>query len=220
VKQISKIITHAKQYETWINSFGASIQEKYSSSNLFHKDVLYQLLICQEGLCAYTEYRIVSQQKLEKIKNEFVLGKYNNGKRDLPIDIEHFDSRLKIHFGWKWDNLFAVFSLINQKTKRREEQKLNKKGKSVHTIMKPDNTDYNPHDLLMYEPISNMFIPNIYLNKKDQEQVKEMILCLGLNNGFIKTKRIEYFNELIVRDQLGETLIPHQFMTGWDLRKT
>lgn len=218
MKKINKTIKYATAYQKWEKSLGVKKHRKYDSSFRFYKDILFELIICQNGLCAYTEYRLISELEVEKIKKEFTLGRYRGNTIDLDFDIEHFDSSLKEHYGWRWSNLFAVYSLINQKVKRREERKLNNIGKKVHHIMKPDLINYSSKQVLKYNASLNIFIPNSSLNKHEKEQVKEMIICLGLNNGLVRMKREEYYNELDVRKSIGEKIKPHQFITGWELR--
>lgn len=218
MRKISKNKKNATSYFAWEEALGKKKHKKYDSGFKYYKDVLFELIFCQNGLCAYTEFRVLSEGEVSALASEFVGGRYVGNIKDLPLDIEHFDSRLKKNYGWRWSNLFAVDSLVNQKVKRREEDKLIKNGKSVHYIMKPDNPKYDPIRLLCYEPISNMFIPNLTLNAIEKEQVLEMITCLGLNVGFIKMKRAEYYRELDIRKKLGETIKPHQFITGWKMR--
>jgi hypothetical protein len=44
-----------------------------------------------------------------------------------------------------------------------------------------------------------------------------MIICLGLNNGYIKMKRGDYLSELATREKFGETVTPNQFITAWTM---
>jgi len=53
MRKINKEILFATKYKKWIDSEPSF--KKYKSTDTFHKDVLYQLLICQKGLCAYSE---------------------------------------------------------------------------------------------------------------------------------------------------------------------
>jgi hypothetical protein len=219
MKKIDKSKKIASVYHVWLKNLKNKKQPAYDASFRFYKDVLFNLLICQNGLCAYTEIRLLSDEDVKKTQKDFKKGRYTGLLKDFPFDIEHFDSRLKENYGWKWDNLFAVFSVINQKVKRREEQKLLDKGSSVHEILKPDKSAYDPVVLLKYDVIENIFYPNTAnLNATEITEVQEMIICLGLNSGFIKMKRGEYLAELGMRQNFGETVSPHQFITAWNMR--
>jgi hypothetical protein len=219
MQRISKNNRKATEYKKWEASLGKNPHPEYKSTYRFYKDVLFDLILCQGGLCAYTEYRLINKSEIPKIKSKFLKGRFKGDFKDLPIDIEHFDSRLKTKYGWRWSNLFAVYDLINQKVKRREEAKLISKGKSVYSIMKPDSSSYDPKSILQYERNTDLFIPNTKkLDPKEIQQVKEMILCLGLNNGFIKMKRSEYYKELDCKINIGDKVNPQQFITGWKMR--
>jgi uncharacterized protein (TIGR02646 family) len=218
MKKVFKNRRNAVEYFKWERTQGKKKHPEYSASFKHYKAVLAHLILCQSGLCAYTEFRLIKESEVKLIKTEFVKGKYKGEIKDYPIDIEHFDSRLKKDYGWRWSNLFAVYSTINQKVKRREEEKLVTAGKSVHSIMKPDLKAYDAMKLMSYEPISDQFIPNPKISLSEQEKVSEMIICLGLNNAFIKMKRSEYYRELHIRIELGETIKLHQFLTGWQMK--
>ena len=216
MKAISKIIVYANKYKDWEISLGTGSHPPYSASG-YYKGIMAELLIIQGGVCAYTEKRLVEESELDYYKKSFKDGEFNGEIKRMPIDLEHFDSRLKENFGWKWSNFFAVDSNINQKEKRIEENKLIKAGKSVHDLMKPDLDGYDPLTLLDYEPYSNMVISNTKLSISKKTQVDEMIICLGLNNGSIKTSRKRYFAELKFREKTGEVVTPDQFLTSWEI---
>jgi hypothetical protein len=217
MRKLSKTIVYATEYETWENSFGSKNQDKYSSSGKFQKDIIAELLIIQNGLCAYTEYRLMSNEDVETLKISFASGKFMGAVKDYPIDLEHFDSTLKNKYGWKWSNFFAVNTTINQKVKRRQESELIKSGKRVHYLMKPDLSTYDVLTLLDYDRDLDLFVPNSELKKDEFIKVKEMILCLGLNNAYIKDKRIIYYKELRFLQSIGESITLSQFHTGWEI---
>lgn len=218
MRAISKTIVYATAYKDWESDLGNGKHPKYAATG-HYKSIMAELLILQDGVCAYSEKRLVEKNELEEYKKSFVNGKFTGEIKRMPIDLEHFDSRLKEDFGWRWSNFFAVDSNINQKEKRIEEARLIKEGKSVHSLMKPDNIGYDPFSLLDYEPLSNMIISNTKLDSNKKEQVDEMIICLGLNNGSIKSSRKRYFAELKFRESTGEVVIPDQFFTSWEIIK-
>jgi hypothetical protein len=72
--------------------------------------------------------------------------------------------------------------------------------------------------LLKYNSKENIFYPNTEeLTASEIKQVQEMIICLGLNNGYIKMKRGDYLSELATREKFGETVTPNQFITAWTM---
>lgn len=215
MRKLTKLISYAKEYEIWENSFGTNNHNEYSSSGKYQKDIIAELLILQEGLCAYTEYRLMSMEDVQELKLMFNNNKFTGEIKDYPIDLEHFDSRLKKQFGWKWSNFFAVNTTINQKVKRREESLLIKNGSSVHDIMKPDNQNYDELFVLDYDRDLDLFVPNSKLDKIQFQEVKEMIICLGLNNAYIRDKRVNYYKELRFLISIGENISLNQFYTGW-----
>lgn len=217
MRKLSKLINYAREYESWENALKKKVHDEYSSSGKYKNDILAELLIIQDGLCAYTEYRLMSVEDVASLNTKFTKDKFTGEIKDFPIDLEHFDSTLKKKFGWKWSNFFAVNTTINQKVKRREESELIKLGKTVHYLMKPDSDSYDPMILLDYDKDLDLFVPNSNLDKTDFVKVKEMILCLGLNNAYIKDKRTMYYNELRFRQSTKESITLNQFYTGWQI---
>lgn len=220
MRKLTKTISYCKEYEKWEIAFGVKNHDEYNSSGKYQKDIIAELLIIQDGLCAYTEYRLMSKAHVEALKTKFTSDKFTGEIKDYPIDLEHFDSTLKKQYGWKWSNFFAVNTTINQKVKRREETDLIKQGKSVHNIMKPDLNLYNPLVILDYDEDLDIFIPHSRLDKTDFQKVKEMIICLGLNTAYIKDKRTVYYNEIRFLQSIGETISLNQFYTGWEIIST
>jgi hypothetical protein len=219
MKKLVKTNVYATSFHNWHTATGKDKHPKYSASDPHHKDVLIELIISQSGLCAYTEHRLVNQEDLERLKTSFDEdGRFIGELKYYPIDLEHFDSRLKTNYAWNYSNLFAVERTVNQQAKRIEEKKLIDSGKSVHIIMKPDEENYDESVVLCYDENFNIFLPNeVKLTTLEKEQVGEMLICLGINCGYIKGKRKEYYNELKIRQRLGDSVTPHQFITGWNM---
>ena len=214
MKKIDKSICLASEYLNWQQSTNA----KYYSSHKYYKDVLCSLIICQNGLCAYTEYRLISENELEKIKALFdSSGRYRKARPDIPMDNEHFDSIKKNVNGWNWDNFFGVFSPINRDVKRVRESELIKNGKNIHSFFKPDNPNYNPKIYLNYDIKNHMFYPNPNLDSVTFKETKEMIYILGLNWGFIRMKRKEYISEYLKRKEYFNNERINQFYTAIEL---
>jgi hypothetical protein len=85
MKKLNKQIALATEYQAWFPKRSTRVYN--SSTNKYYHDVLYELLIIQSGLCAYTEFRLVSVENLEFIKGCFLNGKLNiEEKPSIPAD--------------------------------------------------------------------------------------------------------------------------------------
>jgi len=209
MRKLNKTISLSTEYSKWYAQ--NKTKEYKSSSDPYYYDVLYELLIIQEGLCAYTEYRLVEEQLLEKLKNGFKNGKYSTDfKPQIPAQIEHFSKAKKQLYGWDWDNLFAVFGDINLKKNHLENEY------GIDDILKPDNSDYEPFKYLMYDKLLHIFFPNSKLDKALKDRVSNMIIVLGLNNDFIKMKRKEYLKSIKEKEYyLDKKQTINQFFTAY-----
>lgn len=211
MKQLNKTLTLATNFKNWYSNNTAAAYD--SSNNDFYYDVLYELLIIQNGVCAYTEYRLIAEDKLQQIKKLINKGKPKKEDRvDTPAHLEHFDKLKKKVSGWNWDNFFAVFDHINT-TKNKLEDK-----HGLYPILKPDNPDYLPNKYLCYDKNLHLFYPNLSLNELEKDTVKKMILVLGINNDFIKMKREEYLKPIKIRESyLNVTQTINQFYTAYNM---
>ena len=211
MRKLDKKITLSIKYKDWYEENQTHTYD--STSNKFYYDVLYELLIIQQGLCAYTELRLIDHENLEKLKVGFVAGKYTaNYKPDVPAQIEHFSKDRKATNGWDWNNLFAAFMGVNLKKNHLE----NKYG--IDNILKPDTLKYDPHKYLLYDASLHIFIPNSKLSKTEYEKVFNMILVLGLNNDWIKMKRKGYLEAIKEKESwLQKKQTINQFYTAYDM---
>jgi len=202
MKKINKTIVFATQYANWYKECGHDIS--YISNQQFYNEVLAELLICQDGLCAYTEKELLSQKEINDLRNNFcnhVSLKFNEREH---IQIEHFDSTLKKADGWNWNNLFAVYSVINKA----------KNVKPVDTILKPDAIDYEANTLLDYDCKEHIFFAHPELNDSIVNRVNKMIEVLGLNHRTIKSERKKYIRtKLMQLDNEAE----HEFPTALNI---
>ena len=192
MKKIDKQNHYAKEYETALAKFETNNHPDYKDSpfrTTYYDDVYYSLLIAQNGLCAYSESLILDDEYLEKIKNNFIKGKYNNvsiGKADG--DIEHFNSELKKQNGWKWDNLFVVKVFINMRIKSIN---------SVDDIFKPDNENYSPSKFFKYNSHKHEFVVNPEIIDEVQiEKINKAINYLGINSPSIISERRVFISNL------------------------
>ncbi len=210
MRKIDKSEIIATEYFLWSKQLETSQTNfKYNSSkNEFYLDVLINLIILQNGLCAYTEFRLVEEDKIVDLKNLFVNGRYAGSKPESSFEIEHFDSNLAKTKGWKWENLFAVYDSINTKVKKRQD---------VKHILKPDSIEYDPLEFLDYDEDLHIFIPSEKLNIHQRKEVKKMILVLGLNWGQIKMKRSEFISEQFFKSKHNQPINIHQFITAYEM---
>ena len=210
MRKLDKTIKFALEYKNWYES---NSSHPYSSKHPFRIDILSELLIIQNGLCAYTEYRLVDENEIAA----FAAG-FRNGKQTISITtghfvhLEHFDSKKKHSNAWLWGNLFAVFGPINE-----EKNHLEKKY-GIDEILKPDLASYNPIELLAYNKFLHIFFANPLLDDEVAQRVQTMIMVLGMNHPFMKMKREQYLNRVIkIAEKEGIQPRIHQFPTAFAL---
>jgi len=211
--KIDKSEVLAQKYKTEIDQLNIENQAhpKYSSNHRYYRSVLLSLLSCQNGLCAYTEFRLMEKEDLELYTAQLRDGEFSNKTNfEVPAQIEHFDTSLKEKRGWEWSNLFAVFDSINTRVKNRQK---------VDEILKPDLDSYNPFEMLSYDIENQIFVPNERLSFTDFKRVTKMIKTLGLNWKFIRDKRKEYLLPLLEKNKNGDAITPHQFITAFEMSK-
>jgi len=195
MRKIDKKCTLSTKYKKWEEDLEANNKKhpKYRPSSKRYTDVVMQLFHCQDGLCAYTERRLCDPTHYDAAK--WKDGKYASSrpKKGIEGDLEHFDETLKAKKtdkegkkDWLWDNLFVVHSHINQNVKG---------SKAVDNILKPDDEDYDPFELLDYDEEEHVYRPKETLDKEGFQRVEVMIETLGINH---------FYN--IRRDYLAEKL--------------
>jgi len=148
---------------------------KYDSQDKYYKDVYINLLICQQGLCAYTEqfiYREFDEFKSEKYWKK---GKYAGEKPKLDADIEHFkpQSTCNLECDWQWNNLFLVLTHINRNIK---------KTKIIPDFLKPDNPEYSPEKYFTYNLTTHRFVASQKLDEKTKLEIEQALEDLGINS--------------------------------------
>ncbi len=205
MKKIEKSISFATEFQKWYETKGKNIE--YHSTRKFYNDVLAQLLINQNGLCAYTEDELVTEEKILNLKQSFVEGKFTEFYyQHKHIHIDHFNPDLNKTDGWNFDNLFAVLSYINH----------NKLADSVDNILKPDSNFYNPIELLEYDCKNHIFFAHSKLEDTIAESVDYMIDTLGMNYEKIKNDRKEYIES---HKLLGKQEV-RKFTTAFEMCKS
>jgi hypothetical protein len=212
------------------NSVKPNQYEGGTFSNRYHKDVLASLLYCQEGLCAYTEKRLLHKSQ-EEMSNLFVNGEYQlkdeKGNKIKPdevfADIEHYRGHLKKTNGWDWDNLFAVYDPVNRNIKRVEEPKFEKKCQekgwdfdSLMLMLKPDNIDYEVDRFLEYDIETHKFTARLDLDDVLAEQIEHILMVLGINCAPIKNERIDKIETWLNKIKQGEKPTISEFPTAFE----
>ncbi|MFC2117385.1 hypothetical protein ACFLSY_01920 [Bacteroidota bacterium] len=196
MKKINKTIILAEKYYKWQKNNNQS--RDYSKNRLEHyTDVVYNLLYCQDGCCAYTEELLVEKKVIGKIPSQFNDGKFKGSTRDIMGDIEHFCCMNKKTHGWNWDNLFIVSIPVNRGIKMINEKFLLKqKGKGINPILKPDHHNYDPFKYLEYNSQLHQFFPkDDPENDPIIEDIEDMLFVLGMNHPFVVGKRRRYLSE-------------------------
>ncbi len=208
MKKVIKEIQFATKYQEWLAK--NEPHGNYTSSNgEYYHDIIAELLVVQQGLCAYTEHKLVSSEQLATLKNGFSNGKFDKTKYNIeaPIHLEHFNKDLKPTRCWLWDNLFVVFSVINGRGV--------KGTKPVDGILKPDTATYNPFTLLSYDRKEHKFYPAFDLDKGNAQRVTSMINTLGLNYGYIVNLRRDYLENVLVAHSEENPQSVYQFPTAF-----
>jgi hypothetical protein len=179
---IDKKIKKAKKYNAWLKSYKGKNHPKYSSSSFrFYYSIVFDLLTCQEGICAYTEKFLTNVEMFEA--DPWKNGVCNQFKFSGQLD--HYDPKLKANTGWLWDNFFISDSDINMKNKNQ----LSPKG-----ILKPDIQGFDPNQLLEYDLNQHIFIPKIALSDSKKKDVLHDLYVLGVNFEPIVQLRRKYLN--------------------------
>ena len=193
---------------------------KYSSKYKFYKDVFVNLLICQKGLCAYSEMAIDFDYNNYESQNLWNNGRFAGNKPIIDADIEHFHpkSKCELKCDWDWNNLFLVSKHINQSIKR---------DKPVYDFMRPDNPEYDPVKYLTYDFRSQLFIPNPELDEQTYAQVDETINTLGINTSSTVNSRrknmlyeflLEIYYKKYTYDEIMNTKLK-EFHTAYEMSK-
>ncbi len=224
MRKINKINTLATVFATAIQP------QKYNSTNFeFYYDVYFSLLYCQEGLCAYTEKRLLFKTQ-EEIEQVFENGEYSYKIEDKKIkftevfgDLEHFNQTLKETQPWAWDNLFVVYSAVNQNIKRIEEPKFRKKClkekwnfTETMLLLKPDLHDYQWDKYLEYNSADHIFVAKIDLEEDLAEKIESVLKVLGINCEPIRQERIAKIETWLSLIKKGENPVPNEFPTAFE----
>lgn len=204
----------ATQYHTRLEQ--KLMAADYNQDKDYYLDVLFNLLYCQKGLCAYSELRIIDDELIEEIKDNFVDGRNTSQKPTISVNIDHFDSTLKHTNGWLWSNLFAIDPRINMEFKRVNEKIAREKYDFInYNFMKPDDDNYNPYDLLDYDIVEHSFFPKFNLADDIKEKINIALDFLGINLSFVVRERREYVEKTFLLNQT-----PMQYLTAFDFYKT
>lgn len=211
MRKIDKTTILSTVYKEWEQTFerdGKSHGTYNSSKNEFYLDVVFNLLFCQKGVCAYSETLLCADHLYEI--NLWEKGRYkvNNDAKKLG-SLDHFNPNLKKDKAWLWDNLFMVHSDLNR----------DKAKKEITFLPKPDSDNYLPEKYFEYDSISHIFFPNHTLEMHVQEKIKSDILILGINHPTIVSQREQYIQPILERHKYtnDKTLSTKQFFTALEM---
>lgn len=195
MRKIDKTVILSEQYKKWLSELNIPHPsfEDSTTRKKYYLDVIMSLYFCQQGLCAYTEKNIFSDEHIIFSVNNWKDGRYVLNKPKHIGEIEHFDSNKKKEQAWEWDNLFMVLGKANTE----------KGQKVIDARLKPDNPDYNPHELLDYDVTKHIFTPNKsrFQSIEEQTKIAQSILNLGLN--FVRGERIRFIDKIKKQIELG-----------------
>ncbi len=191
---------------------------KYGSNYKYYKDVFVNLLICQKGLCAYSEMALDFDYSEKKEANLWKKGRFIGKKTIIDADIEHYKAKssCKEECDWDWNNLFLVSIHINQRIKR---------DKPVANFMRPDNQKYAPEKYLCYDFNTQMFVPKPSLDDKTYQEVDKTISTLGINTSdTVKSRRkallldfiTDIYNGKYTYAEIKKTKL-HEFFTAFKM---
>lgn len=189
MRMIDKTKILSTEYKDWEQEFeqkGQNHPDYNSSKNKHYVSVIMNLLHVQNGLCAYTEMRLCSEDLIHEQNWED--GKYRNANPEVFGQLDHFDPTLKGEKAWLWNNFFFVNTDINTKVKGKKE---------VDDILKPDTAKYDEEIHLEYICDKNIFIANTALPVDVQERINNMIIKLGINFYPVADKRRKYIADKI-----------------------
>jgi ribulose bisphosphate carboxylase small subunit len=218
VRQIrNKTCDKAIEYKEWIDKLCQKNETctNYYSSHKYCNDIKANLILKQDGVCAYTEIELDDPSQFSD--NDWTNGKYT-GVAQFEGTLDHFDSSLKDkgRESWLWENFFFVHPRINTQ----------KNDAIVYGFLKPDEEDYSPEKYLDYDIDLHVYTVNNNITEVDMiKQVKYMIdNCLLLNFGFIERRRRKYLNRIFANyyagiEKLEEIPAVDQFFTAFEYMK-
>lgn len=191
---------------------------KYNSSYKYYTDVFVNLLICQKGLCAYSEMALDFGYSEKNEANFWENNRFIGEKPNIDADIEHYKAKSNCNqeCDWDWNNLFLVSIHINQRIKR---------DKPVFAFMNPNNKEYSPKKYLLYNFDTQMFIPKPSLDNKTYNEVDETLNTLGINTSeTVKSRRktllldfiTEVYNKKYTYSEIKKTKL-REFFTAFEM---
>jgi hypothetical protein len=212
MRKIDKSKILSTVYKKWEEELEINQENhpQYESTHRFYTDVVMNLYHIQDGLCAYTEKKILACED-DYTDNKWVKGRCKIVKPNHLGQLEHFDPKLKNKQSWLWDNLFMVLNEVNHR----------KSDKATDSILKPDRPNYDPYELLDYDFEKHIFFANVKngkLNQNEIDRINSMIDVLGLN--FVKDWRKKYVSERIKALEFG--IIPEpaeEYMTAFEITR-
>jgi hypothetical protein len=212
MRKINKSKILSTVYKKWEEALENNQEDhpQYESTHRFYTDVMMNLYHIQDGLCAYTEKKILANEHAYTQEN-WVAGRCKIVKPNHLGQLEHFDPKLKTQQAWLWDNLFMVLNEVNHR----------KSDKDTDPILKADLPNYDPYELLDYDFEKHIFFANVKsgkLNQSEIDRINNMIDVLGLN--FVKDWRKPYVSKRIKALELGMIPDPSdEYVTAYEITR-
>ena len=207
MRKIDKTTVRSTQYKEWLDKLNRDkVKHPLDGNRPYYYDVIMNLLLCQKGVCAYTEMFLCNPDLLHEDKWEN--GKYKVDKSKKPEcfgELDHFDPKLKKKKYWEWSNLFVIASKINKR----------KGAKAVDDILKPDSSQYDPLKLLEYNDKYHIFIPHTGIrDKAKRKRIQRMIEVLHLNFDLVSRERRRFLKEVFKSREMGQPIEIDRFFTA------
>jgi hypothetical protein len=210
MQKINKSKILSTVYKNWEEALENEQKDhpQYDSSHRFYTDVIMNLYHIQNGLCAYTEKKILASE-YTYTEGNWENGKYKSDKPRHIGELEHFDPKLKTQQAWLWDNLFMVLNKVNHE----------KSNITTDIILKPDHENYDPYEVLDYDFDKHIFFANVKngkFNQSEIDRINNMINVLGLD--FVKDWRKKYILERIKAIEIGLEPDPvEEYITAYEI---
>jgi 5-methylcytosine-specific restriction endonuclease McrA len=185
----------------------------YDSNHRWYLGLKAAMLICQHGICAYSETQLCDPEDIKKLHLDWSnpnFAKTNLTRDELPGEIDHFSPKSKEIGGrWEWDNLFVTDGNTNRKKSTFE----------APDYLKPDLPDYSPDKYLVFDRESGKFTPNPSLPESEKKEVQAFASKV-LNHTQLVTNRKNVIEELLHVRELSpnptkEYRIEDGYPTAW-----
>ena len=205
MRKIEKTNILSVKYKEWVDKLNHD-EVEHPHRSAYYDDVVMNLLLCQKGVCAYTEMLLCHPGPLKA--NQWKNGRYAHKSPETIGELDHFDPQLKKNKYWEWQNLFVVLERINRR----------KGAKEVDDILKPDSPGYDPTALLEYNEKRNIFIPHTGIEDEAvRARIQYMIDVLHINFDFVKGARGRFLKKVFKSRDMDQPVDIDCFFTAYQM---